>query len=209
MERASRTIRNSTREIAGVDVKPGVYKLKITFGELISEQNIKVEFDPRLQISEEAINQKYDASKTMERHQEKMAAIVKQLVESKNTATTLKVKLEKEDAKKYKSEITTSKEIIKKVDGLIAMFLGKIDKRQGITRNPEVTVIQRFYSASRYVGSRFGNLTTTETQLIKQYKDALSAAVKKSNDFFETQWTAYKSKVETISISPFKEIKKY
>ena len=93
VDRASRSIRNSSKEPSGVDVKPGIYKLKITFGELVSEQNIKVEFDPRLQISEEAINQKYDASKTMERHQEKMAAIVKQLVESKNTATAIKEQL--------------------------------------------------------------------------------------------------------------------
>ena len=117
VERASRTIRNSSRESSGVTVKPGVYKLKMTFGEAVSEQTINVEFDPRLQISEEAINQKYDASKAMENHQEKMAAIVKQLVESKNTATTIKDQLSKNDKKKYEAEIKSSTEIIKKIDG--------------------------------------------------------------------------------------------
>ena len=138
-----------------------------------------------------------------------MADVVKQLVESKNTANQFKSDLSKEDKKKYKDQIKASTEVVKEIDEIIAIFLGKVDRRQGITRNPEVTVSQRFSSASRYVRSRFGNLTSTETQLIKQYKDALNAAVKKSNDFFENQWTAYKSKVETISISPFKEIKKY
>jgi hypothetical protein len=44
---------------------------------------------------------------------------------------------------------------------------------------------------------------------MKQYKDALNAAVKQSNDFFDKEWTDYKSKVESITISPFKEIKKH
>ena len=35
VDRASRSIRNSSREPSGVEVKPGVYKLKMSFGELV------------------------------------------------------------------------------------------------------------------------------------------------------------------------------
>ena len=188
-------------------MKPGIYKLKITFGELVSEQNIKVEFDPRLQISEEAINQKYDASKTMERHQEKMAAIVKQLVESKNTATAIKEQLSKEDKKKYDAEIKSSTEIIKKIDDLIAIYLGKVDDRQGITRNPEVTVSQRFGTAFSYIRSRFGNQTDTEKQLANQFLEAFKEAIKRTNTFYNSDWIAYKKATDEIIISPFKEAK--
>jgi hypothetical protein len=207
VDRASRSIRNSSKEPSGVDVKPGIYKLKITFGELVSEQNIKVEFDPRLQISEEAINQKYDASKTMERHQEKMAAIVKQLVESKNTATAIKEQLSKEDKKKYDAEIKSSTEIIKKIDDLIAIYLGKVDDRQGITRNPEVTVSQRFGTAFSYIRSRFGNQTDTEKQLANQFVEAFNEAIKITNTFYNSDWIAYKKATDGIIISPFKEAK--
>jgi len=209
VDRPSRTIRKRRGESGGIGVKPGTYKLKMSFGNQTSESTIKVEFDPRLKMSTAAITEIYNASKDLEKDQQLMADVVKQLVESKNTANQFKSDLSKEDKKKYKDQIKASTEVVKEIDEIIAIFLGKVDRRQGITRNPEVTVSQRFSSASRYVRSRFGNLTSTETQLIKQYKDALNAAVKKSNDFFETQWTAYKSKVETISISPFKEIKKY
>ena len=209
VDRPSRRIRKSTREPAGVTVKPGTYKVKMTFGDVTSEQNIKVEFDPRLTISEEAINQKYNASKELESYQAKIAAIVKQLVESKNTATSIKSDLAKEDKKKYKDEIKKSTEVIKKIDDLIAAYLGKIDKRQGITRNPEVTVSQRLSSASRYVGSRFGVQTATEKQLMNQFKEAYKKAVSDTNSFFNNDWVNYKSSVENINISPFKEIKIY
>lgn len=207
VERASRNLRESLREPPGVNVKPGIYKLKMTFGDAISEQNIKVEFDPRLQIIQEAINQKYEASKAMESHQEKMAAIVKQLVESKTTATTIKEELSKDDKKKYDAEIKSSTEIIKKIDDIIAIYLGKVDERQGITRNPEVTVSQRFGTAFSYIRSRFGNQTDTEKQLVNQFLEAFKEAISKTNTFYNSYWIDYKKATDGIVISQFKEAK--
>ncbi|MFY0629245.1 MAG: hypothetical protein JXR05_02620 [Flavobacteriaceae bacterium] len=209
--RPSRRIRNSRFEPSGVGVKPGTYRLKMSFGDQTSESTIKVEFDPRLKMSTAAINEIYNASKDMEKDQKRMADVIKQLIESKNIANGIKSKLskDKEDKKKYKDQIKASSEVVKSIDKIIAIFLGKVDRRQGITRNPEVTVTQRFGTARRYVGSRYGNLTATERQLIKQYKDAMNAAIKKSNDFFDKDWKDYRAKVENISISPFKEIKKH
>ena len=207
VERAARKSRKSKSEPGGVSVKPGTYRLKMTFGEATSEQNIKVAFDPRLEISESAINQKYNASKELETYQQKITDVVKQLVESKNTATSLKTDLSKEDKKKFKNEIKSSEEIIKKIDDLIAIYLGKVDKRQGITRNPEVTVNQRFGQARRYVGSRFGDQTNTEMQLVSQFKNAFTEAINKTNSFFNKEWVEYKKATENIKISLFKEIK--
>ena len=181
----------------------------MSFGNQTSESTIKVEFDPRLEMSAEAITEIYNTSKDLEKDQQLMADIVKQLVESKQTATAFKKDLSKKDKKKYKDQITLSKEIITKIDDLIAVFIGKIDKRQGITRNPEVTINRRYFSARRYVGSRFGDLTSTEERLISQFKKAFKDAIEKTNSFFETDWKTYKTTLETIRISPFKEVKKF
>ncbi|MEO9570319.1 MAG: hypothetical protein ABJH82_02760 [Polaribacter sp.] len=207
--RPSRAIRKSKREPSGVNVKPGIYKLKMTFGNVISEQNIKVQSDPRLQISNIAINQKYNASKVLESYQEKMANVVKQLIESKNTATAFKTKLVKEDKKKYKVAIKSSTDIIKKIDTLIALYIGKVDKRQGITRNPEVNVYQRFNLARRYVYSRFGEQTSTEKVLVNQFKNDLKSTLEKTNSFFNLDWISYQNNIENIKISPFKETKRF
>jgi len=207
--RASRRIRKSKGEPAGVSVKPGTYRLKMTFGKEVAEQNITVEFDPRLQISQAAITQKYDASKELESYQEKIASVVKQLVESKNTATSIKSKLTKEDKQQYKAEIKSSSKIIKKIDRLIAKYLGTIDKRQGITRSPEVTVNQRFTQASRYIRSRFGEQTATERVLMEQFKAEFEKVISETNAFFNTDWSEYKSLTEKINISPFKKISKF
>jgi len=209
--RASRKIKVSKREVGGVSVKPGIYQLKMTFGKAVSTQTITVEYDPRLEISKKAINQKYDASKTLESYQDKITNIVKQLVESKNAATAMKTKLLKADTftssdnKMYKAEIKASKIIIKKIDTLISKYLGTIDKRQGITRNPEITVNQRFGQASWYIRSRFGEQTTTETVLMNQFITEFKRVVSETNAFFNKDWIDYKAKTENIKISSFKE----
>ena len=207
--RPSRRIRRQTREPRGVSVKPGTYNLKLSFGDVVSEEIITVVFDPRLNMPQEAINQKYQAQKELEQHQAKMAAVVKQLVQSKKDVEAFQKRLSSEDKSKYKDAIKASKEIAKKIEAQIAVYLGKIDRRQGITRNPEVTVAQRLSSASRYVGSRYGVQTKTEKTLVKQFKDAFNEAIKNTNAFFDSHWQNYLATVKNITISPFKEVKKF
>ena len=134
---------------------------------------------------------------------------MQQLVESKNTATSLKADLSKEDKEAYKKEIKASTSIIKQIDTLIAMYLGTVDKRQGITRNPAITVNQRFRQASSYIRSRFGEQTTTETILMQQFKVEFIKALRETNTFYNKEWPAYKLETENIKISPFKKTKIY
>ncbi|NRB59370.1 MAG: hypothetical protein HRU50_05425 [Winogradskyella sp.] len=203
----SRTIRKRNREPGGVSVKPGTYKAVLHYGDKTSETTIKVASDPRLNISQNNINEVYNASKQLEQLQQTAADAVKQLVESKTIAQNYKQKLSKHDKELYKTQIDLSKETIKTIDSLIDKFLGKVDKRQGITRNPEVTPMQRLGTAQWYVGESQNGLTSTENTLIKQAKDALDELLGETNNFFTEKWKAYQSKMENIAVNPFKETK--
>ena len=203
----SRTLNKQKNEAGGVMVKPGTYKIKATVGDQSSEQNIVVEYDPRLQISKQAIDEKYNAAKELENYQKLMNTAVKQLVESKEIAEKQKTKLTKEDKTKFKIQIESSEKIIQKTDSLLSIYLGKVDKRQGIIRSTKPNVKQRLQTAKRYVNSRFGNQTETEKRLIKQFKNSLQEALKKTNSFFSDNWTNYKTENEKIIISPFKKTK--
>ncbi len=213
VSRPSRSIRNSTRESGGTDVKPGIYRVELLHDDVITQTMIKVESDPRLEVSEKAINDSYNASKEIEKMTASAADAVRQLVESKETASNFRKKMKdeaeenSEEKDLYKEELKASKEIAEKIDDLIALYIGKDDKRQGITRNPEVTVMNRIGTAGWYSGSRPNGLTTTERTLIKQAKDELKEAVTKTNAFFSTDWQEYKNKMKAIDIPVFKETK--
>ena len=205
----SKRIRKRTNERGGVSVKPGNYKLVLHYGDQTSEEMITVKSDPRIDASMANINQVYNASKQLEQMQQTAADAVKQLIESKNVAKDYQSLLSKLDKDKYKEEIKSSKEVVKHIDSIVDKFLGKEDKRQGITRNPEVTIMQRLGQARQYVSSRQNGITATETTLIKNAKTALENTLNEINAFFNDTWAPYRSKMEAVKTDPFKEIKTF
>ena len=209
VERPSKSTRKRNSEPGGASVKPGKYKAVLTFGDLKSEEMITVKTDPRLDVSSANINEVYAASKELENMQQTAADAVKQLVESKKIAEAYQSDLKKLDKDAYKEQIKASKDIIKKIDDIIDIYLGKEDKRQGITRNPEITVMERLGNANGYVQSRQNGLTTTENTLIKHAKDELNSALDKTNTFFNNDWKTYQSTMESLKASPFKETKTF
>ncbi|MGO4911903.1 WD40/YVTN/BNR-like repeat-containing protein [Leeuwenhoekiella sp. W20_SRS_FM14] len=208
-DRPSRTLRKRTSESGGVSVKPGTYKVVLNYGDLKDSQTITVKSDPRLDISANAINEIYAAEKNLEEMIQVSADAVKQLVESKNIADNYISDLKKLDKTKYKVQIDSSKAITKKIDAQIALFLGKEDDRQGITRNKEVTVLNRIYSARGYVGSRPNGLTKTENILVTQAKEELTQALAAVNTFFNEDWKTYKAEMQKLELDPFKEIETF
>ena len=208
-DRPSRTIRPSRREPSGANVKPGTYKVVMSFGDQSSEAMITVETDPRINVSEKAINDTYNASKEIQSIRQNAADAVKQLVESKNVASKFSKDLASLDKKLYKDQIKASKSMMTKIDDVLALYLGKVDKRQGITSDPTVNLNQRIGTAGYYAGSRPNGLTTTEQTLIKHAKDALNSALDKTNMFFNDEWKPYQAKIEALKASPFKEIKSF
>jgi len=208
-DRPSRSISTRNRERGGKSVLPGTYKLVLTDGLLESMQDIRVAADPRLGASLASMEAVYNAEKVLEGYMQSAADAVKQLVQSKQTAEKLSKELSDLDKKLHKENIKKAKDISKEIDGLIAMYLGTIDKRQGITRNPEVTVMQRIGTASSYVGSRKTGMTVTEEKLMRFAKNELLMALEKQNAFFETTWSVFEAEMKKIDRNPFKETKTF
>ncbi|SFN75482.1 Uncharacterized protein SAMN04487989_103208 [Bizionia echini] len=209
VSRASRSIRKQKNEPGGVSVKPGIYRVVMTYGDETSEKNITVQSDPRLTVSQANIDAIYNTSKRLEQLQETMAAVVKQLVESKNIADKYASDLKKLDKEQYKDAIKESKEVSDKIDDLINLYLGKPDKRQGITNSDEIPVSSRLGTASWYTQSRKNGITATENTLIKHASDALNEAITKTNTFYSETWNTYQSTMEKLELNPFKPVKMF
>ncbi|HMB63379.1 MAG TPA: hypothetical protein VKN36_09925, partial [Eudoraea sp.] len=204
-QRPSRKISKSKKEPGGVRVKPGTYTVKVTLGGLSDETTLVVKSDPRLRITDDAIDDAYRTGKKLEEYTQKAADAMKQLVESKDVANKFSRELKALDKDNYKDQINASEAIVKSIDSLIALYLGKEDKRQGITRNPEITVVGRLGEAESYVSTRQQGMTATEQKLIRFAEAALNNALQKTNTFFKDAWKAYREDMEKLQVSPFKE----
>ncbi|WP_431158628.1 WD40/YVTN/BNR-like repeat-containing protein [Winogradskyella poriferorum] len=205
----SRRNRRRFGEPGGVSVKPGSYRAVLHYGDLTSETSVTVASDPRLDVSTKNTNEVYAAAKELEKLQQTAADAVKQLTESKTIAEKFKNDLSKLDKDAFKDHIEKSENVVKSIDSLLNQYLGKIDRRQGITRNPEVTPLQRLGTARSYVYNSQTGLTSTETTLIKHAKDALDKLFGETNNFFTEEWKTYKEAMQAVKMDPFKETKQF
>ncbi|MCH1557757.1 MAG: hypothetical protein L7R87_01420 [Flavobacteriaceae bacterium] len=204
--RPSRNLRSSKREPSGVKVIPGEYKLVLSYKNEKSEEKISVKSDPRLVIDIDNLKSVYKESKVLENYMSKAYDAVKQLIESKKVLNEYLKLLKNNKSDDIKSLNKEIKEDIKKIDTIVALFLGKEDKRQGIVRNPESTVMTRLRTASTYIGSRKSGLTSTEKNLIEHAKNELKEALSKTNNYFSNNWPPIKEKISSKNVSQFKEI---
>lgn len=205
VDRPSRNQRERKNEPGGTSVKPGKYKAELIYQENSSQNSIMVQSDPRLTIPQKSIDEAYTRSKQLEKMTQVAADAVSQLITSKNTAEELKKKMKKLDKEKYEKAIKRSDSIVKQIDSIVAIYLGKEDKRQGITRSNDPTVMSRIGTANWYSGSRPGGMTATENRLLEQAKTSLEAALQSTNAFFNQDWKAYQTEMETLDLSPFKK----
>jgi photosystem II stability/assembly factor-like uncharacterized protein len=206
VQRPSKSVRKSKREPSGVRVLPGTYKAVLNYGNLSTETKIEVKNDPRLEVNIEAQKAVYKASKQLETYQSAAAKATKQLAESKEIAEDYLKALKEKDKDTYSNSVEQTESIIETIEDKFALFFGKVDERQGITSDPNVSVLERLGTASYYVSTRQNGLTSTEETLIKNAKNDLTNALEQVNSFFENDWKDYRSKIETIDLNPFKNI---
>ena len=209
VDRPSRKIEERKNEPRGVSVKPGTYRLELNYMDNLTSSSVNIMSDPRVEISEKAINETYQRGKELEDLTQITTKAVKQLVESKNVAKKYKSDLITLDKVLYKEEIKSSKEVIKRIDSIIDGYLGKEDKRQGITNSDYVSVRQRLGTARWYSGSRPNGMTTTESNLLDLARTQLETLLKDTNLFFEEEWVDYKTEMNQLDLSPFKKTQRF
>lgn len=206
----SKKLRELKSEPSGVPVLAGNYTAVLNYGDQVSKNRITIENDPRIKKNKEASLEIYETLKEMESIKKVTANAVKQLVESKKIASIFIDRLSEENKDYHKKSLKECDDIIEKIDTILALYFGKDDKRQGIVRNmPEISVIERYRNANYYISTRQNGMTRTEHILLEQAKEALSKALKLTNEFFESEWINYKLIIENIDFTDFKAIETF
>jgi len=208
IHRPSRKSKKSKSEPSGVKVLPGDYKLVFQYSEQKDSTMITVKYDPRIPVSYDILQSKYDLQKQIEKKIDLSYRSIEQLKESKEIAQNIKKQVSKIDKNKFDVLIKSSDSIVKKIDGLIDDLLGKVDKRQGITSTKEPTTISYLYTASSYVNALQEKPGKTEKQLVNNANIKIDEVITDINTFYKKDWLAYRKSVENLNLSPFKEYHK-
>ncbi|KEZ93482.1 WD40/YVTN/BNR-like repeat-containing protein [Nonlabens ulvanivorans] len=200
-DRPSRKVNTSKREPSGVRVLPGTYRAVLEYGNTKSETSITIKEDPRIdELSMADMKSKYDAQKRLEALSITVSGITEQLAENKKKAQTFLKLMKDKDKKAYKDQIKRTDSIIKGIELEQNKYFGTPDKRQGITRNPEVTVMNRIGLANQYISSRQGPQTATETQLFNQARELANERIIESQTWLTENWDPFVVEMKEVTI---------
>lgn len=200
--------RGNNNEPSGARVLPGTYKVKFTYGDASDSTMVTVLKDPRIEIPTSSLEATSDFTDRSNEVVNSLSEAVSKLHEAMNIIE-LNEQIIKADVRS-KDELTevseASKETKEKIEELLNYIFGEIDDRQGITSNPTITVTNRLFGARRYLGGDLDGPGTTEENLLRLAKEAVSEAVMMVDNFVATDWVAYQVAIEAANLSPFKAL---
>ncbi len=192
-------------EPGGTTVLPGTYKVRFTFGDQMDSTNINVQYDPRIEMSNSAIQARYNALKRIESKAKMGVDAVNRLKESIKITEGIQKSLKEKDKEGYKDQIELCKNTIDTLNTILDTFVGKEDDRQGITRNQPNTINNFYFGALRYTANALHAPGDTENKLINKFEEEITSALEAVNGYYSGPWVEFREAVEDLDTSPFKD----
>jgi len=189
----------------GTSVLPGTYKLRLTYGNIKDSTTITVKSDPRLNVPQAIIEQRYAMLKDLQKLTAAATQATDRLRESMDIVEEYEKKLKDSKRTDLKEATEKTKAMKDSVNALFDFILGKVDKRQGIVRSPDPTPVSYVQTARGYITRSNDPVSDTDRRVFKQAEDKMNEVVKKVNDFYATSWPPYRTMMEKINLSPFKD----
>ncbi len=192
-------------ERGGMDILPGNYTVKISYGEAKDSTVVTVKADPRSPITDTERKARYDLMMNATKRVDVVTAAADRIREAQSKIGMVNAQFGTREDDKVKAAKKLGKDAQDKLKTLINTLLPDPDV-QGIVRSPRVI--------SGILGEGFGYLQTvegmpgsTEANLLKNMDRAITAALVPINSFFEKEWPAYQKAVIDAEPKIFEEYK--
>lgn len=189
----------------GTTVLPGTYKLRVTFGDQKDSTSIVVKADPRVDVPLAVYEQRYAMIKGLQKLRSQATAATDRLRESKAIVEEYEKKIKEAKRDDLKDAAAKTKAVKDSINALFDYILGKVDTRQGIVRSPDPTPVSYINTAMGYVGRSRDPISDTDRRVVKHAEDKIGEMVKRVNAFYESTWKEYRTMMEKIPLSPFKD----
>ena len=101
----------------------------------------------------------------------------------------------------------TTKAMQDSIKAIREFISGKPSDKQGINRDPGMTVTRTMQIAMQYIGSKNVAPGAQEEKMVQNAEMMIGLALQRINNFFSTKWAAYRKQVEGTKLNLFKEYK--
>jgi photosystem II stability/assembly factor-like uncharacterized protein len=204
--RPSRRERKATGNAPyGNPVLPGTYVVEMEYAGKKVSQNIEVIYDPRKTWDMEDLTAKDALLNDIDSYRESALETTNKLAKAQSIIKDYSERIENSSLENKEDLLKNQKELSKTIDDFFDSLLGKVDKRQGITRNPEPNALSYLYKARSYTMGLDGAPTSTELTLFENAKIKLEPELDSISKFFDGPWKEYRSKMQNLALSPFED----
>jgi photosystem II stability/assembly factor-like uncharacterized protein len=192
-------------EPGGVTVLPGKYKVRFKFGDQKDSTEVEVKHDPRLGLSNDVLLARYQTLKSLEQKGDLGVRALERIRESIGIVENYQRELKAKDKTGLKEQLDLCKKTLDKLNEMMDVFVGKEDKRQGITRSQTNSISVYYSGAYRYTSNALHAPGDTELKLIAKFESELAKAIEMVNAFYNIEWPGFRSALEQVDLSPFKD----
>jgi photosystem II stability/assembly factor-like uncharacterized protein len=192
-------------EPSGPWVLPGTYAIRLTNGKYLDSTTVNVHLDPRVAITQASLESNNAFLERMMSRVQTATDAVDRLNEAKKTIELIAGRLKERNddttkaVKDLKDQGKALQDSIKALTELI-----NPPEVQGFKDYPTL-VRSELGMASAYINSSWEAHGETERLALEQAERTLARVVNRVNRFFETRWPEYRSAVEAVNLSFFKE----
>jgi photosystem II stability/assembly factor-like uncharacterized protein len=192
-------------EPGGITVLPGTYKVRLTFGDVKDSTSVNVKTDPRYNVDPSITQARYKMLKELQKLSSLALDATTRLAESKEIAEEFEKKMKDSKKDDYKAALDQTKVVKDSIAALFDYILGKEDKRQGIVRQKDPTPVSYIGTASYYISSSLDPVSATDQRVFKFATEKINAVLNRVNAFYDKTWKDYRTSMEKVSISPFRD----
>lgn len=187
----------------GGEVLPGTYKVIASYGEHKDSIEIDVKMDPRLEITAQDIAQLKVSMDEMDQWVDRATAQFNRIRDAKKSLSLIEKLTETLQDTTKDEMVKMNKKIGKRLGELEELFMER-EGLKGIQRDAEnVTAYLR--GARRYLSSSYGSPNANALIAFEKAKTKVLQVEEEIGKFFDSEWQTYRSAIESMSFSLFKD----
>jgi hypothetical protein len=177
----------------------------IVLGKDSASTNVTIKDDPRLNKSEDVKLAQRKLLDRLHKSTEKLNTGMDQLSESEEVLTKISEEIKGLQDKDMDSLRKTTKNMQDSIRKIKEFISGRTSDRQGLSRPPDVTVLNTMQTAQQYIFYKSLAPGAQEEQLVKMAEEIIRQAVQRINHFYSENWPVYRKQVENTRINLFKD----
>ena len=192
-------------EPSGWQVLPGRYKVVLTAGRNSDSTYITVKDDPRIENRNNIKVAQREMLLRLRKSSEKLTEGLDRLLEAEEITQKVDAQIKGIEGRPMDSLRRSTKVIQDSIKAIREFINGKPETRQGTGSVPQITVINQLGAANSAITSKPLAPGQQEEMLVKRAEDLIAEAIRKINQFFQVNWSAYRRQVEETPVKLFKD----